>query len=145
MDSTQVTSTSGVRETPTPVRHVSLITRTGPLKTALEQLVRALPALLGVQVLSGLEWMTGGHPLPALALIEEGAVAARQLSSTIELIRQVAPRCYCLVLVTSQEARQDAERAGADLALFHGYRASELADLLETLLIHADPEELNPA
>jgi len=63
--------------------------------------------------------------------------------SAITKIKENWPGTKVIVLAENEHQGQTAQEAGADLYLLKGFPASELAQLIENILIHGSPDEHN--
>jgi DNA-binding NarL/FixJ family response regulator len=70
---------------------------------------------------------------PRLVLLDSEMVGA-DISATLTRIRGFCSRTKCLVLADELHQVQEAESAGADLAVLKGFPASSLAEMVADLL-----------
>jgi len=63
--------------------------------------------------------------------------------STLTKIKAVCPSTKILVLTENDQQGRAAREAGADFYLLKGFPASDLANLVETLLMHESRDENN--
>jgi DNA-binding NarL/FixJ family response regulator len=71
---------------------------------------------------------------PRLVLLDT-SLSAYRASALVKLIKAQEPQCRCLVLADDVQGRQEAEEAGADLALVKGLPAEKLFESIERLLV----------
>lgn len=118
-----------------------IVAKPGHLRNALQSLLRTVPQieiLAESNDLSILRKMNENlHP--DLILVDGGLIADDDWSALIK-IKEDRPATKVLVLTENDKQGLSAREAGADFYLLKGFRASELAKLIETSLIQ-DPQD----
>jgi len=121
-----------------------IIAKPGHLRNGLQSLLRTIPQ---IEILaeshdpSILLKMNDGL-LPELILVDAGLIDEANWSA-ITKIKAERPSTKVIVLTENEQQGQVAKEAGADFYLLKGFPATELAHLIENLLIHNLPDENN--
>ena len=122
-----------------------IIAKPGHLRNGLQSLLRSIPQIEILaesndpSILSKME--KGIHPdliLVDAYMFDESNWAA------LKMIKKDWPSIHVLMLTENDEQGQAAKDAGADFYLLKGFHASELANLIETLLKQQSGDEINP-
>lgn len=109
--------------------------RPGPLQEGLQALLKTLPQIDRVDQVYDLaaayRAITGGHP--DLVLLDTG-LADRAAFSLVRDVKTAGRQSHCLlVLVDTVRQQEEAESAGADIALPQGCSAAKLIAAIEDL------------
>lgn len=112
-----------------------IVAQPGPLRSGLRALLTVVPRIQSVEqanevpaILEALE-----ADLPALVLLDAG-FSDDGISHIVRSIKAVGDRSRCLVLADDIQQQQEAQAAGADVALIKGVPAVKLFEAIEELL-----------
>ncbi|HUV26279.1 MAG TPA: response regulator transcription factor [Anaerolineales bacterium] len=119
-----------------------LIAKPGHLRNGLQSLLRTIPQ---IEVLAesndpSILLKMNDDLRPELILVDGGLIAEDDWSGLTK-IKADWPGTKVLVLTENDQQGQTAKEAGADFFLLKGFPATELACLIETLLIPESPDE----
>jgi DNA-binding NarL/FixJ family response regulator len=112
-----------------------IVAKSGPLQRSLEAVLIRIDQINGVKQTDDLASTLRALPEhnPKLVLVDTSFSTYGALV-LVKLIKAQQPGCRCLVLVDDVQDRQEAEEAGADLALVKGLPAEKLFEGIERLL-----------
>jgi DNA-binding NarL/FixJ family response regulator len=114
---------------------VLVAARPGPLRESLHALLQAMPQVREVLLLGASASLTETIAVRRPALVVwDGDLANGAMAACRESIRAAAYGHRCLVLANSVQQQEEAQRAGADLAVLKGHPAAELARAIAQLL-----------
>ena len=113
---------------------ILIVAGPGELREGLEALVTATPALRVVaqaaDIPSAVRLAKEHHP--ALVLLD-ASIAGNNISAAVAGIQTAYPQFRCLVLADHVRQQEEAEAAGALLAVVKGFPAAELAETMRRL------------
>lgn len=121
-----------------------IVVRSGPLRSSLQTLIASLPQIQIVaesREVSVLLQLAAQLP-PDLVLME-AAIPGDEVCAAVREIKTRWSRTRTVVLVDNAAQQQEAEAAGADAVLYHGFPAARLIAVVEELLFagrHHDEE-----
>ncbi len=112
-----------------------IIAGLGPLRDGLQALLRTMPQIGTVDVVSDIRSTleVNAHMSPALVLLDANLADGR-LWLTVRRVKARWPRARTIILVSSVEQQADAEAAGADAVLLQGFPAGRLVAAIVRLL-----------
>ena len=121
---------------------VLLIAKPGHLRNGLQSLLRTIPQ---IEILAesndpSILLKMNDDLQPELILVDGGLIDEDDWSA-ISKIKADWSATKVLVLTENDQQGQAAREAGADFYLLKGFRATELAQLIETALIHDSGDE----
>jgi len=130
-----------------PLKKITLaliITKPGHLRNGLQSLLRTIPQ---IEILAeahepSVLLKMSAEIQPELILVDASLLAEPNWAA-ISKIKADGPNTKIIVLTENEQEGQTAQEAGADYYLLKGFPATELAQLIEYLLIHEGPPENN--
>ena len=112
-----------------------IVAQPGPLRSGLHALLTVVPQIQSVDqandIPATLEALEEDYP--ALVLLDAG-FSDNGISHAVRSIKTVGGRSRCLVLADDIQQQQEAQAAGADVALIKGVPAAKLFEAIEELL-----------
>ena len=119
-----------------------LIAKPGHLRNGLQSLLRTVPQ---IEILAeahdpSVLLKMDGEVRPEVIIVD-GSIIDESNWSALAKIKAVCPRTKILVLTDNDQQGQVAREAGADYYVLKGFPATELAQLIETALIHDSRDE----
>jgi DNA-binding NarL/FixJ family response regulator len=128
----------------TKITLVLIIVKPGHLRNGLQSLLRTIPQ---IEILAeshdpSILLKTNEELHPELILVEACLMDDPHWSA-IAKIKANRLSTKVIVLTENEHQGQTAQKAGADFYLLKGFPATELAQLIENLLIHDSPNENN--
>ena len=120
------------------------IVKPGHLQNGLQSLLRTIPQIemLAESHDPAILLKMNAEILPELILVDASLMIEAHWSA-ITKIKTDWPSTKIIVLTENEQEGQTAKEAGADFYLLKGFPATELAQLIENLLIHDSPDEKN--
>jgi DNA-binding NarL/FixJ family response regulator len=113
---------------------VLIAARSGPLRDGLARFLVTVHQIETVHQVSAAAPLleTVSECQPALVLLDTSM--SDQVPATIEQIKAGWPQIRCLVLADTEQEKQKAQEAGADVAILKGYPADRFYGTIEGLL-----------
>ena len=109
-----------------------IVAQPGPLRDSLQALMTTLPQIEIVAEASELSALTrmGDRIQPDIVLLD-ASLPGDDIWAELKQIREVWPQARTIVLVENSRQQQQAEEAGAGVALIQGFPAAKLAAMIE--------------
>jgi DNA-binding NarL/FixJ family response regulator len=112
-----------------------IVIRPGPLRNSLQTLMSSMQQIQIVAESRDVSALLQlGAQRPPDLVVMEAALPGGEVCSAVSEMKARWSRTRTIVLVENAAQQREAEAAGADAVLYHGFRAARLTELVEELL-----------
>jgi DNA-binding NarL/FixJ family response regulator len=120
---------------PRQVTLALIVARPGPLRNSLQSLMTTMPQIeIVAEASDSSALLRMGHTLQPDIVLIDASLSQDEVWSALNNIRDGWLQTRTIVLVENSHQQEQAQKAGADVALLQGFPAAMLATIIEELL-----------